>query len=607
MASYVASRGFALVTLGWVVACAGLISFFPQQGGWLIGAALLPFAPRLLAPRPLAGRFPFVLTPFDFFFIVFLVTAGVGVWAAYNPVTAWAKFWTLAGAILIFYALALQPGENLHTVALGLCGLSALAAIHFLLAVNWEAQPSDFGPIRRLGDAWVAVRPALGLDPVNTNVAGGVLALLLPFNLAVILRAWQARLWSELGWAAVTGLIAAFGLLLTSSRAAWLGLLAGLAVWALWGACVFLAPKIKRSANQVFLALMGAGAAVIVIGVLVYPGGLAALGDRLPGLQSGYSRVALWGQAITLARDYPLTGGGLESFAGIYSRYELVIPYKLFEYAHNFPLDVWFEQGLAGALALAVIVTGSVWLLARGADDEWRWPIAAAFVAVALHGLVDDALYSGAAAPWLFLLPGLSVLRNGQSASRRPWLTAQLASLAAVAAIGLAFALIPAWRAAALANVGAVEMARLELNGWPVRNWQDNGDPRALASARAWFEQALSTDAHNPTAAFRLGLIEAMEDDHARAVMHMEAARGVGATPHGLAKSLGYSYTWLGQIEAGAALLRTVPEARYEMQLYAEWWLAQGHADRAEFAAQMDARLAELGLPVVNGPLERLP
>jgi O-antigen ligase len=599
MASYVASRNFALAALIWVVAGALLISLLPQFGGWLIALSFLPFA-----LRPLAGRLPFPRTSFDLFLCLFLLTAALGVWAAYDPASAWTKFWTLASAVLVLYALALQPHENLNRVTLGLCALGAWVTVHFLLAFDFNVQPSDFGLLRRVGEAWLAVRPELGLAPVNTNVFGGVLAMLLPFHLATALRAWRTGSRFELGWAVVTGTVSACGLLLTSSRAAWLALAAGLALWGLWAACVWLAPRLHRGAERLFGGAMALiGAALIVI-VLVYPGGLLGLANRLPGLQSGYSRVALWAEAASLTSDYPLTGGGLDSFAGHYARYELVIPYKLFEYAHNLPLDVLFEQGVFGALALVAIVLGSLWRLFTAEAGNLRGAMLAAWAAVLLHSLVDDALYSGAGTPWLFVLPGLGLWLAPQPASQRRWLLVQTAALALA---GLAVAVIPTWRAAALANAGAVEMARLELRGWPERNWQDEQDVGQLIPARALLEQALSLDPQNRTARYRLGLIWLRQDDVEKAVGYFQMPRLPSDIPRGMAKNLGYSYTWLGRIDDGVELVRTIPEAQYEMELYAQWWPTVGRPDRGEHAAQMARRLAELGLPYTSNPLERLP
>jgi tetratricopeptide (TPR) repeat protein len=346
------------------------------------------------------------------------------------------------------------------------------------------------------------------------------------------------------------------------------------------------------------------GGLVAVVIVLTYPGGLLGLANRLPGLQSGYSRVALWGDALTLVRDYPLTGGGLTSFAGHYSRYQLVIPYFLFGYAHNFLLDVLFEQGVFGALALAAIFGGSAWRLARAPGSELKWASVAAFVVVLLHGLVDDALYSATGTPWLFLLPGLGLLLAPQPTSQRRW---TLAPLAALALAALVFALIPNLRAAALANFGAVEMARRELAGWPDHNWQDNQDAQQFTGAQMLFEQAITVDPHQRTAAYRLGLIALMRDNVAEAARYLEIASAGDGVPRGLAKNLGYAYTWLGEIEAGIDPLRAIPEAQYEMDLYAQWWPTVGQPERGRYAAQMARRLEALGLPYTGNPLEKIP
>src|SRR5438046_691203 len=78
------SRWFSLADL----ACAAVGGFWcyiqPAAGGWPLLIALAPWAIRLAG-----GRVPFKQSAFDLLVAVFLLTALIGVWAAYDRGTAW--------------------------------------------------------------------------------------------------------------------------------------------------------------------------------------------------------------------------------------------------------------------------------------------------------------------------------------------------------------------------------------------------------------------------------------------------------------------------------------------------------------------------------------
>jgi hypothetical protein len=52
-----------------------------------IGFSLLALLPWIL--RLLAGIFPFQRTPLDWLIVIFLTTAWIGYWAAYDKPSAW--------------------------------------------------------------------------------------------------------------------------------------------------------------------------------------------------------------------------------------------------------------------------------------------------------------------------------------------------------------------------------------------------------------------------------------------------------------------------------------------------------------------------------------
>ncbi len=184
----VEGRWFALAELALVFMCGVTCFLAPQLGGWPLLLALLPWGMRLFARQPVVQR-----TPLDFPILLFVITALVGVWAAYNTSAGLIKLWLILSAVLLYYAVARQPRENLWLVAGALSILSALLSLYFLLTHDWAAQPADLEAINRLGLGWMSLRPTLPLDAFQQNKVGGLLAMLAPFSFALILQAWKER------------------------------------------------------------------------------------------------------------------------------------------------------------------------------------------------------------------------------------------------------------------------------------------------------------------------------------------------------------------------------------------------------------------------------
>jgi O-Antigen ligase len=601
----VASRWFALADL----ACAAVSGFWwysqPGIGGWPLFIALAPWALRLAVGRP-----PIKLTRLDALVIVFLLTALVGVWAAYDRAAAWDKWWVLVGAVVVYYALAAQPAENLWLVA-GLLGLlGAAIAVYSLLTYDWQAFPRHFAALDRVGIWWMSVRPAFP-GFIQPNVAGGLLAMLLPFPIAGSIRGWRGRQWGPALIGTGMGGLALLGLLLTSSRGSWGALVIALSMWAIWEMGGVVAGRLgwpKRVVSGVALLAM---AGVVLATILSYPGGLQALASKVP---DGESRYVLAFNTVRLVADFPFTGGGLNAFTGLYSRYMLVIFVPYFTYSHDFYLDVALEQGLFGLVALLGMLAGSLCLLARpqmaGAGHSlMRWALVTGLLVVGLHGILDDALYGNQGTPLLLALAGLSVAltrigsegagqramgirQRGDGNPTRRWPHWQTGAIVGVIGAGALLVLIgPRLAGAWYADLGAVEMARVELVGWGSLPWDAPIPVSAFAPAKSLFEQALRFDPANRTARQRLGLIAERGDDYPLAVTQLGTAYQADPGHRGVVKSLGDDYVWLGQIDRAVPLLTSIPEAAEQMDAYAWWWKEHGRPDRSAYAAQMAAVL----------------
>src|SRR5688572_33382868 len=126
--SLVDNRWFAITDRLLVMMSAAAWMLIPQYG---IAFSLLAFLPWVL--RFLAGRFPFKRTPFDWLIAIFLATAWISYWGAYDKSAAGIKFLLIVSAVLLYYALSAQPKQNLGALSfLSFCFASAIAIYFFL-------------------------------------------------------------------------------------------------------------------------------------------------------------------------------------------------------------------------------------------------------------------------------------------------------------------------------------------------------------------------------------------------------------------------------------------------------------------------------------------
>ena len=514
----------------------------------------------------------------------------------------------LIASVLLYYALSYQKEANLRLFSGFLGVVGAGFAVYFLLTNDWQLQQTKIPLISQIGLWWMSVRPSLQAPLMHPNNVASILAVLLPFNLHTLIDARkQRKVALTIGSLVIFGLIFA-GLLMTTSRGAILslGLVLGISVlWALSGPFARLF-SLRRWILFILLILP-----LILLGfwfTTKFPGGVLQLLDSLPGPASVSSRAEIARNTLLLVADFPFTGSGLRSFPGIYSQYILVIPYYFIEYSHNIFLEVALEQGLFGLLALATILIGSVWLLARSLrvrSTGLAWSAASSLAVMCLHGLVTDAIYGQHGSPFVFLQAGMAValaqplMPVSKQAGQRSMANAEawgwrktrwtVIGLGGFAVLFLALLLgfrrpfLSAW----YANLGAVEMARVELANFPSGEWQDGSNVASLAYAENRFKQALQYRPDNATANHRLGLIASLRRDFHTAVDYLEIAYQESPNHRGVQKVLGYHYAWIGNFDQSTALLRRIPEAGEEMRVYIWWWETQDRQDLSENAAIM--------------------
>jgi tetratricopeptide (TPR) repeat protein len=592
MKDWVNSSWYVIAELGLVFTCAMLMMILPAASGWLFFISLLPCLGRLLV-----GRFPQKTTPLDVPMALFLITACVGVWASYDRNAGWAKFLLIADAILIFYVISSQPQQNLRMVAGFITALEILLVSWFLLTYDWKASPTEFGLLNLIGIWWENIRPEIASGSLPADKAGDLIATFLPFTLLLVFLYPKTRRWSGvLPSVAVLGFVLT-GLLLTSSITSWLALAVACGVWLFWQLSNFLA---RRFSKKMFI-VYGISMLLIAIGVagisLVLFGKTIASANIQSGSNISIGRLQLTTDTLRLINDYPFTGGGLAAFSGQYSRYILNIPYFFFNTSHNIYLDVAFEQSPVGLLGWLAILGGSFLLLLNSHQKSpFWWSVFMSLIVVTIQGLADDPLYGGGGTALLFVLPALAVALYNPGESKRSVdrSKARIArkKLLWIALSGLIIGILsitlswPILSAQWVANLGAIDMAKVELAGFPSGKWDEGQNIPALADAKILFQESLSLDDGNFTAHYRLGLIDMLARDFETAQSHLKRAIAIQLGHRGVRKELGYCYLWVGNYEQAVRLLAGLREISDELIFYSWWWRTQGKEDlagRAEF------------------------
>jgi O-antigen ligase len=241
---------------------------------------------------------------------------------------------------------------------------------------------------------WRWLRPS-GLLPHPNALAGTLLAGVIAAALLVLTRRALIR------WIGVIALPLGFGaLLLTFSRAAWIGLAAAAfavlpLVWTL----------IRRRFNsQLLLAILGVIAVTIAFVIPYRPllGARVGEGEQSIELRSVSDRIVFTEFALRSIQETPILGIGIGNFPWRTSYMLVGTGYDLRgDNVHNVLLSAWAELGLIGLLllmgALALGVEGTLrQIKANGIDLAPRIALLAIVIALLVVGQLDHY-------PWTLL------------------------------------------------------------------------------------------------------------------------------------------------------------------------------------------------------------
>jgi len=390
--------------------------------------------------------------------------------------------------------------------------------------------------------------------------------------------------------AAAAAVVLVSALAVSTSRGAWLAVAVSLGAFVAHRQVVRLAVPLGLAGTAVLLAVV---ASTVSGGVpwWIEWSGAAGRPDRLD----------VYLQAVSLLRDVPFTGlGGGEQFAAAVSRYVLLIQVPFITYAHNFSLQVWLEDGLAGvaawwALAAAVAVAavaGERDGLGRRFRGLW-----AGILAIHVHGLTDARQFVD---PWTwapcFLLTGALAGYLSRPTCRVSPLAASVP--AAVAGAVVVAALLgrgdplAAWHA----NLGALDQARADAAIAAAAG--DGAEARARAAAR--FTRALALAPDDGPALRRAGMLALDRGQYDEAMRRLAGAWAVEPGHPPTRKAYGLAAVWIGDVELASQLLREVPGMADELTTWSRWRNQRGETALAMAAARTALALAPGQLEVAT-------
>jgi len=340
--------------------------------------------------------------------LLLTLSALISVWAAYDPLLSWPVLLALLVGVCLFFAIN-RPIASPKIVVKGLVISGGLAAFYFVGQYAYFDYWTEQGRLAALGRVTGSLLPDFVFFTPHPNAVATFLEGVFLLNLVLI---WRARGLARVGWA-LAAILMIYALIISGSRGAWLGL--GIAL------VIGVPLRLPNPTWRLGLISMMIGAGLLGICGLVY---VASSNQQLPILGSmlatWQSRFILYRNVYHLMGDYPFTGIGLGgTFAMVYSRYQLLIPWSFLPYAHNIFLAVGLGQGLLGLTAL-------IWLLIRFyrfvVQVEWaniqNAPSSLLFraawlgvTATFIHGLLDAAQFSGDywTLPMLFALLALAM------------------------------------------------------------------------------------------------------------------------------------------------------------------------------------------------------
>ncbi|MFC1663147.1 O-antigen ligase family protein [Patescibacteria group bacterium] len=311
--------------------------------------------------------------------------AGLGLWKAYFLDAA------------LYFVVLVTVIKSLHQVWRVLWLLGSAVLLISLVAI-WQALGLKESP-----EPWISQVPARVSSIFEyPNAVGLFVAPIVGLFLSLVIKRKNQSSTKKNLFAAGTVVFGILATVLAVSQGAWLGILAALIFVSLF----------SRWRKFIFISL-----ALLMIILLIIPGTRSNVVETVTFRDtSGDVRLRLWQGTIDLLRDHPIIGAGLSGFPWLYDSYRDAAHTELLLYPHNVVLNFWVTTGLAGLAAFIVIVAKFFQLiffkLKQGLESmvSLRLGLAAAMIALLIHGLVDVPYFKNDLAILFWLIVGLSII-----------------------------------------------------------------------------------------------------------------------------------------------------------------------------------------------------
>ena len=360
-----------------------------------------------------------------------LIVMGVGVpFAVDVPLAAYTSV-----RFLVLAALAVYVVNEVGRLSRLVAPLAVMVVVQAVIGIGQVVGQRSVG-VGWLGEHVLA--PSLGVSVVTANdgvrtlraygltdhpnILGGVLAMALLLLAGVIITQGDRVNHADRStwWLTVVFALGGAALLVTFSRGAWLGLLAGLLVAA--GMLMLMRDRValRRLGSLCVAGLMVAAPFALPFRHVMSVRASASRRSATE-VRSVSERVALSDATTRIVSDHPLVGVGIASLplAMRAAQPSFAYPYQP---AAVVLLDVTAELGVLGGAAYLVVVTAP-WVALLRRRTRWTGELAAAsaaLVALTVVGLFDYYPWTYSAGriwTWLVLSLWLMVYRNATSRS----------------------------------------------------------------------------------------------------------------------------------------------------------------------------------------------
>jgi putative inorganic carbon (HCO3(-)) transporter len=335
-------RILAFAELWTVGLAAGLTLVLPPLLPFVMILAAFFWLLRLIAFRPLTRRTP-AGAPILFLGLWLLMT----LWVTGLPQKTVPQVLWMLMSITLYYDIV-NWTDTIARFRLWLNGLVAVG-----LALAFSAPFTTDWSFRRLPsvpDSFYSLFKQLAVQAAHPNIIAGLLVLLIPLALALLLFGDKTFHWAERVLAALAFVSMTIMLALTQSRGAWLAFIAVLAVM----------PLLRWRWGWVLTGVVFAGSTVAIY----FYGPLRFLESAFynSAAASLEGRLEIWSRAISMIRDFPLSGVGMGSYGQVADALypHFILPPGGITHAHNLFLQIAVDLGIPGLAAWSALLVASL-------------------------------------------------------------------------------------------------------------------------------------------------------------------------------------------------------------------------------------------------------